>query len=163
MPREPQGSVFKTRTGYGIRWQHAGRREQRSGFATRTEARRWFAEHVAPRLRRGAPSAELTYDGFCEVFLERHGTTVAAVTRRTLEERLTPSRAVFGTWPLRELEHAANDVAAWRAQLPATARYRLTSAARQALAAACRWGYTTRNRSQLVRLAKWRRSRRGCR
>ena len=117
----------------------------RSGFATKREARRWFADHVAPRLRRGAPSADLTYDAFCEVFLERHGTTVAAATRRTLAERLAPSLAVFGTWPLRELEHAANDVAAWRAQLPTTARYRLTSAARQALAAACRWGYTTRN------------------
>jgi hypothetical protein len=69
----------------------------RSGFATKREARRWFADHVAPRLRRGAPSADLTYDAFCEVFLERHGTTVAAATRRTLAERLAPSRAVFGT------------------------------------------------------------------
>jgi integrase len=145
MPAETRGSVYKTRTGYGIRWQKNGRREHRSGFATRTEARRWFTDHVAPRLRRGAPSADLTYDAFCEVFLERHGPTVTAATRRTLVERLAPSRAVFGSWPLRELEHAANDVAAWRAHLPATARYRLTSAARQALAAACRWGYTTRN------------------
>jgi integrase len=145
MPAETRGSVYKTRTGYGIRWPEAGRRMHRSGFATRTEARHWFAEHAAPRLRRGAPSADISYDAFCEVFLERHGAMVTASTRRTLAERLAPSRAVFGTWPLRELEHAAADVAAWRAQLPATARYRLTSAARQALAAACRWGYTTRN------------------
>jgi len=117
----------------------------RSGFETRTEARRWFAEHVAVRLRRGSPSADLTFDSFCAVFLERHGATVAETTKRTLEERLAPARVVFGTWPLRDLEHAAGDVAAWRATLPATSRYRLTSALRQALAAAVRWGYITRN------------------
>jgi integrase len=117
----------------------------RSGFETKTEARRWFAEHVAPRLRRGAPSAELTFDSFCAIFLERHGATVTEKTRRTLEERLAPARAVFGSWPLRELEHAANEVAAWRATLTPTSRYRLTSALRQALAAAVRWSYVTRN------------------
>jgi integrase len=145
MPAETRGSVYETRTGYGIRWPEAGRRVHRSGFATKTEARRWFADHVAPRLRRGAPSAELTFDAFCDVFLERHGATVAETTKRTLEERLAPARAIFGGWPLRELEHAADDVAAWRATLPATSRYRLTSALRQALAAAVRWGYITRN------------------
>jgi integrase len=145
MPAESRGSLYRTRTGYGIRWPENGRREHRSGFATKTEARRWFTEHVAPRLLTGAPSAELTFDAFCDVFLERHGATVAEATKRTLEERLAPARAVFGGWPLRELEHAADDVAAWRATLSASSRYRLTSAFRQALAAAVRWRYVTRN------------------
>ncbi|HEY7017335.1 MAG TPA: site-specific integrase, partial [Gaiellaceae bacterium] len=48
-------------------------------------------------------------------------------------------------WTLRELEHAAGDVAAWRATLTATSRYRKTSAMRQALAAAVRWRYLRRN------------------
>jgi integrase len=145
MPAEPRGSVFVARTGYGIRWPENGRRPQQTGFTTRTEARRWFAAHVAPRLGRGAPSAEISYDAFCDLFLERHGATVAKRTRETLAERLAASRAVFGSWTLRELEGAAADVAAWRTGLSDTSRYRLTSAPRQALAAAVRWQYIGRN------------------
>jgi integrase len=52
---------------------------------------------------------------------------------------------VFGSWTLRELEGAAADIASWRATLSATSRYRLTAALRQALAAAVRWQYLTRN------------------
>jgi integrase len=48
-------------------------------------------------------------------------------------------------WTLRELEGAAADVAAWRASLPDSSRYRLTSAFRQSLAAAVRWRYIVRN------------------
>jgi len=145
MPAETRGSVYKTRTGYGIRWPEGGRRMHRSGFETRTDARRWFADNVAPRMRGGAPSAELTFDAFCDLFLERHGATVAPATKRTLEERLGSSREMFGTWTLRELEGAASDVADWRASLPSTSRYRLTSALRQTLAAAVRWRYIARN------------------
>jgi hypothetical protein len=101
--------------------------------------------NVASRLRRGAPSAELTFDAFCDLFLERHGATVAPATKRTLEERLAPAREHFGTWTLRELEGATEDVAAWRAALAETSRYRLTSALRQALAAAVRWRYIAAN------------------
>jgi integrase len=57
-----------------------------------------------------------------------------------LEERLAPARAIFGT-----LQGAANDIAAWRAALPESSRYRLTLALRQALAAAVRWQYLGRN------------------
>jgi integrase len=145
MPAETRGSVYGTSDGYGIRWPEQGRRMHRSGFATKTEARRWFAENVAPRLRHAAPSAEITFDTFCDLFLERHGASVAPATRRTLEERLVPSRDTFGDWKLRELEGAADDVAAWRAKLPATSRYRLTSALRQTLAAAVRWRYIGAN------------------
>jgi integrase len=137
--------VFETRTGYGIRWPENGRRPQRSGFATKTEARRWFAENLAPRLRRGAPSPDITFDEFCDLFLDRHGATVAERTRSTLEERLAPARDRFGEWSLRELEGAAADVAAWRAQLPETSRYRLSSALRQVLGAAVRWHYLASN------------------
>src|SRR4051794_36944400 len=64
---------------------------------------------------------------------------------RTLTERLRPARAVFGSFTLAELEGAAADIARWRAGLPNTSRYRLTQAFRQALAAAVRWRYMTRN------------------
>jgi integrase len=46
---------------------------------------------------------------------------------------------------LRELEGAAADIAQWRAALPERSRYRLTSALRQALGAAQRWGYIAGN------------------
>lgn len=140
-----RGSVFPAGTGWGVRWPEDGKRPQRTGFSTKTEARRWFAENVAPRLNRGAPSAELSFDAFCELFLERHGATIAPSSRATLEERLAASREQFGSWTLRELEGASSDVAAWRSTLSDKSRYRVTSALRQALGAAVRWKYIAAN------------------
>ncbi len=145
MPADARGSLYDTRRGVGIRWPENGKRMHRSGFANGTEARRWFAENVADRLRRGTPSAELSFDEFCELFLTRHGATVSEATKRTLRERLAPARKTFGPWPLRELEFAADDIAAWRSGLSSSSRYRLTSALRQALSAAVRWRYIGRN------------------
>ena len=145
MPRRTTGSVYRTSTGYGIRWPEQGRRRHRAGFRTKTEAHRWFADNVSPRLDRAAPSPEVTFDDFCELFLARHGATVSERTRKTLSERLTPARATFGAWTLSELEGAADDVARWRAGLTDTSRYRLTLALRQVLGAAVRWRYMARN------------------
>ena len=145
MPADPRGSVFETAGGDGIRWPEDGRRPQRSGFTTKTEARRWFNENVVPRLNRGAPSPDVSFDAFCDVFLERHGATIAPGSRDTLKARLKPARRQFGDWTLRELEHAAVDVAAARATLLEGSRYQLTSALRQALGAAVRWRYIGRN------------------
>src|SRR5262245_25512367 len=100
MPAETRGSVYATCTGYGIRWPEEGGRRFQSGFKTKTEARNWFAENVTPRLRSGAPSSEISYEAFCELFLDRHGPTVSKRTRDTLAERLAPSRDRFGSWSL---------------------------------------------------------------
>jgi integrase len=145
MPRRTQGSVYETTTGFGIRWPEDGRRPHQDGFKTKTEAKRWFTETVAPRLDRGAPSPEITFDNFCDLFLARHGATVAERTRKTLSERLGPAREVFGTWTLAELEGAADDIARWRSGFAEGARFRFTGAFRQALSAAVRWRYMTRN------------------
>jgi integrase len=145
MPRRTTGGVFRTATGYGIRWPEGDKRPQQDGFKTKTEARRWFADNVAPRLDRGAPSPEITFDDFCELFLDRHGATVSERTRATLAERLAHSRRAFGDWTLAELEGGADDIARWRASLTDSSRYRLTLALRQALGAAVRWRYMTRN------------------
>lgn len=143
---DPRGSVFKTRAGdYGIRWPEKGKRPQRAGFATKTAAREWFDENVKPRLRTAAPDSSITYDAFCDLYLERWGATVAKRTKQTIEERLVPSRARFGDWTLRELEGAGGDVAKWRAGLTDTSRYRLTLAMRQALNAGVRWRYLRTN------------------
>jgi integrase len=145
MPRTTVGSVYQTKTGWGIRWPEDRRRRHRAGFRTKTEARRWFQANVAPRLDRGAPSPDIDFDSFCDLFLARHGATVSERTRDTLDERLVPARAAFGMFTLRELEGAAEDIAGWRAALPDTARYRLTGALRQTLGAAVRWGYLRNN------------------
>jgi integrase len=140
------GSVYETASGVGIRWLEGGKRRHQSPFPNKTAARQWFNENVAPRLRGPArPDPGITLDAFCGVFLERHGATVSPSTKATLTERLKPAREVFGSWTLRELEGAAADVAAWRAGLSETSRYRLTSALRQALCAAVRWRYLTVN------------------
>ena len=75
-----------------------------TGFRNKSEARRWFADTVEPRLRSSGPSSEIDFDAFCDLFLERHGSTVAPATKSTLTERLASSRQEFGTWTLRELE-----------------------------------------------------------
>jgi integrase len=106
---------------------------------------RWFGDNVEPRLRSGAPDPSITFDAFCDLFLERHGATVSKRTKDTIEERLTSARKRFGSWTLRDLEGAADDVAAWRAGLSDTSRYRLTNAFRQVLGAAVRWRYLTTN------------------
>jgi integrase len=142
-PAEPRGSVYATRSGYGIRWADKGQRKYQSGFTTKTEARRWFTEEVLPRLRRGGPDPSISFDDFCELFLDRHQGSKR--TKDTLRERLVASRNQFGAWTLRELEGADDDVAAWRAGLAATSRYRLTLAFRQALNAAMRWRYVAVN------------------
>jgi integrase len=56
-----------------------------------------------------------------------------------------PSAQVIEPNALRELEGAADDIAAWRATLSDTSRYRLMSAFRQTLGAAVPWRYIARN------------------
>lgn len=157
MPAETRGSVYKLKDGWGIRWPEDGERKHQSPFATKTAARRWFTDTVAPRLRRGGPSADIKLDAFIGVYLDRWGRTVSKRTRDTLEERVRHKRELargercrcasctFGDWTLAELEGAAADIAAWRAGLADSSRYRLTQALRQVLAAAVRWGYISRN------------------
>jgi integrase len=140
-----RGNVYETRKGYGIRWREGDQRRHQSGFRTKTEARAWFREQVAPRLHRGAPSAEIRFATFVELFLHRHAASVSDRTIETLRERLAPAIAAFGDWKLAELEHAGADVARWRTSLNQSSRYRLTLALRQCLAAAVRWRYIARN------------------
>jgi hypothetical protein len=68
---------------------------------------------VAPRLRSGGPSAEISFDDFCELFLRRYDKSDRS--RETLRERLVHSRAAFGDFTLCELEGAADEIADRRA------------------------------------------------
>jgi integrase len=147
MPRQTKGSVYKEAGGtWGIRWPADGKRPQKGGFPNKTAARDWWDENVGPRLRRGDPSAELTFAQFTATYLERWGPTVSERTVRTLNEWLAPGLERFGSFTLSELEGAASDIARWRATLPSDdRRYKATRALRQVLAAAIRWRYMTHN------------------
>jgi hypothetical protein len=103
MPRPTRGSIFTAGDGsIGIRWPEDGKRPQKTGFPNKTEARDWFDREVKPRLQRGAPSPNMSFDAFCDVYLERHDGSERTV--ETQRERLAPARKKFGTWPLRDLE-----------------------------------------------------------
>jgi integrase len=147
MPPQTRGTIYRTRTaGFAIRWPEGGERPTRSGFRTRTEAREWFDRHVAPRLRRDGPSAEVTFATFCDEYLDRWGADVAPRTRTTVQQWLAPARAKFGGWTLAELEGAADDIARWRARIATDdQRHKQTRALRQVLAAAVRWRYIHSN------------------
>jgi len=147
MPRAVTGSIYTTRTdGFGIRWPEDGREQRQAGFRTRTEARDWFHQNVRARLRRGGPSATITFDAFADLYLERWGSDVTARTKTTVEEWLAPARTKFGAFTLAELEHAADDIAGWRARLGSDDRkHKATRALRQVLAAAVRWRYLDTN------------------
>ena len=144
MPRLTRGSVFPAADGtVGIRWPENGHRPQKIGFVTKTEARRWFDENVAPRLRHSAPSPDMTFDAFCDLYLARHGASKPTI--KTLTDWLVAPRARFGDWSLRDLEGAADDIAAWAATLTPHRKYIAMRAMRQVLHGAVRWRYVTRN------------------
>ena len=143
MPRPTRGYTYPVKGGVGIRWQHDGARERNPGpFRNRTEALKWLDEHVKPRLRRGGPSPEITFDDFCADYLDRWGADVTPRTRATVEGWLAPARRKFGNWTLSELEHAADDLDRWRSKIGTDdQRHKQTRAIRQVFAAAVRWRY----------------------
>ena len=149
MPRRTQGSIYRTKTGYGIRWPENGQRPHRDGFNTRTDARRWFAENVALRLDRGhAPSPDITFDAFCAEYLERWGADVSARTTRR-PSRNGSRRLARGSalGSLRELEGAADDIVALAGHAadrrPAIQVHPWHCV--RCSPTAQRWGYITRN------------------
>jgi integrase len=140
-----RGSVYDEANGTaGIRWPEDGKERRQGGFRNPTAARNWFDENVAPRLRRGLPSGEVTFEDFCLDYLARYDQEERS--KDTLKEWLVPAREKFGTWKLRELEGAADDISRWRSKFPTEhQRYKYTRALRQVLAAAKRWRYMDRN------------------
>ena len=151
MPAEQRGSVYKTATGFGIRYYEHGVRRRRAGFKSRSEARAWFETIERKRLR-GEPvqQPQLTLDELCERFLSAHAVAVQERTIRTLRQRLQRPRDAFGHVPLGELERQVAEIAAWRATLPERYRYAVMSAFRQTLSAGVRWGYMASNPAAAV-------------
>ena len=141
MPASQRGSTFKTATGWGVRWYEPdGRRQQRSGYRSRTEALDYFESAVRPRLI-GLPvtARDPLYREHVAAYLEAHTVGREPSTMRVLRERLRYSERAFGELKLSELEHRAAEIAKWTTTLPAGTRYGIVSAFRQTVEAAVRW------------------------
>jgi integrase len=85
-----------------------------------------------------------------DLYLERHAASVRPRTIAALRWRLGIATAAFGDVPLHDLERMSGEVASWRATLPERSRFAITSALRQALGAAVRWGYMGANPAKLA-------------
>ncbi len=146
MPATQKGQIDGKPGRYRLRWYQDGKRHAKMPFASKTDARAWFREHVEPALNGdtlGRP--DVTFSAFVALYLERHASHVRPRTIATLRERLRHAEHAFGPVPLREMAGMVDEIAAWQARQPAGIRYGRTGALRQTLAAAVRWGYIDRN------------------
>ena len=165
MPALQRGSTYATGGGRrGIRWYEGGKRRKQSGFKNDSEAFAWWDAEIAPRLRAGVSTRDVTLRDHCERYLAVHA--AAPRTKAKLREDLgLPEREpkhpgartyktaieVFGERTLRDLEHARGEIAEWVAQLPPTQRQRRLRALRQVLKAAVDWERMLRNPATGVR------------
>jgi integrase len=149
MPAEQRGSAYRTAAGWGIRWYELdGRRGFRSGFATKSEARRYFDEQVRPRLLGRAP--DLTLAELVDAYLDAHAVGREPRTIRTLRERLKYATDAFGDLKLTELERNPRQIATWMRTLPVRSRYGIVQALRQTLETAIRWRMISENPAKLA-------------
>lgn len=185
MPPEQRGTVYRVRGGYGVRWREgvdANGKERRRRycprppFPTKTAARLWYAEKIAPRLTLPeGHTGDETFAEFVELYLVSHAANVDPRTIRTLRERLgvvAPKQnpdgmgeeerrkskrsyrtaiETFGDVRLRDLERAAAKIAAWEAKLPPAYRPKLIGALSQVLESAVAWDYIVKNPVRSVR------------
>src|ERR1019366_2399369 len=153
MPQTQRGEAYKLASGkWGLRYYNAhGSRRRKSPFPSKSAALAHYREAIEPQLR-GAPlaSPQLALPEFIPLYLERHAASVRSRTIVTLRERLPHATRAFGSVRLRDLERMSGELATWQAKLPERSRYGIVQALRQALEAAVRWGYITRNPAKLA-------------
>jgi integrase len=165
MPALQRGSTYATGGGRrGIRWYEGGKRRKQSGFKNDSEAFAWWDVEIAPRLRAGVSTRDVSLRDHCERYLAVHA--AAPRTKAKLREDLgLPEREpkhprtrtyktpieVFGERTLRDLGHARGEIAEWVAQLPAPQRQRRLRALRQVFNAAVAWERMLRNPASGVR------------
>jgi integrase len=152
MPATQRGQVDRVKPGHWrLRYYVNGKRKSKQPFASKSAAWTWYREHVEPQVNgEPAPRPELNLSEFIAVYLQRHAAAVRPRTIHTLCERLRHAERSFGTVPLRELEGMTDEIAGWIAQQPPRVAYGRTSALRQCLGAAVRWGYIDRNPAVLA-------------
>ena len=153
MPAAQRGQVDRIEPG---RWRcryydRDGKRHSKQPFPSKTAAWKWYREHVEPELTGQAPARpEIDLSAFVGIFLERHSANVRSRTIATLTERLRHAERALGAVPLRDLERMSDEIAGWASKQPSGARHGRTSALRQALDAAQRWGYIAQNPAKLA-------------
>jgi integrase len=153
MPATQRGQAYRLGPNrWGLRYYDAaGERRRKSPFPSKTAALAHYRDIVEPELRGDIPVArDVTLAEFVNTYLERHTATVRPRTIETLRKRLGYAVTAFGDVPLRDLERMSGEVASWRTKLPDRSRYGVLQALRQALEAAVRWGYITRNPAKLA-------------
>jgi integrase len=160
MPSVQRGSVVKRGKHWGARfYDENGDRRFQGGFETKTLARDWLDNRVkeVASVRRGdtfvvARDRPQTLEVLLDVFLERHGRTVDAATKRKLRAQLKHARTAFGERHPDGLHKV--ELEDWREQLPAGSRHDVFRAFRQALAWAVDRQFATANASNGIRNPK---------
>lgn len=152
MPADQRGSVYATKSGFGIQYRdEKGARRRQAGFPSRSAARNWFQDVEKPR-QRGEVAARppVTLTEHVDRYLKVHASTRDPNTVRVLRERLRRPTATYGDERLHDLERMAGDIAEWRATLPERSAYGIMGAFRQCLDAAVRWGDMSKNPAKLA-------------
>jgi integrase len=144
-----RGQIFRTEGGvWAIRYRDAhGRRPQETGFRTKGEAHAALEEalrrvRLGPLYRPTVTLRELT-----DAFLERHD--AAPSTLDFIRTNMRPAVEWFGDEPIASVK--VEQIAAWRASVPAGKRYRCHRALRQVLQQAVRWKWIEDNPAVLVK------------
>jgi len=152
MPAEQQGSIYRTSTGFGVRYyDQTGARRRQAGFPSKSAARKWFQEVAKPQMRGEAVKAPpVTLSEHVARYLEAHSVGRDPKTIDVLRFRLGYATRTFGDLRLDELERRVPEVAAWMRTLPEGSRYGIVQALRQTLEAAVRWGQMGSNPAKLA-------------
>ena len=152
MPAKQSGQIDGEPGRYRLRWYDlGGKRHAKQPFRSKSDAREYFRNVVETQLLgHQAGKRDLTLGEFITLYLERHAANVRARTIATLAERLRAAERTFGPVALSDLEAMTDEIAAWQASQPSGVRYGRTSALRQVLGAAVRWGYISHNPAVLA-------------
>lgn len=138
MPSVQRGQVFKLPGGsWAIRYYQNGRRKQRGGFQTKSEA--GLALASALRRSRLGPDAlerqDWTVQELVDRYMAQHQAAPATLAR--LRSMLRKATDTFGDIAVRDL--LPDEIGAWRMQIPEGHRHDATQAFRQVLNAAVKW------------------------
>jgi integrase len=149
MPSVQRGQIKKNAGGsWSYRYYDAnGKRQQKGGFATRSEAAAVLTETLeGVRMGPLARRRELTVRDLVDEYLEQH--IAEANTIATLTHRLKHVTKTFGTTRLDRLQ--VSEVGAWRKRLPEGSAWHVHKAFRQVLHYAVRSKLVDENVAALV-------------
>jgi integrase len=161
MPAEQEGSLYKTSSGFGIRWRDEhGQRRRQAGFSSKSAARKWFRDVEQKRMRgETITPSPMTLAELVDEYLEQH--VAEQNTIRALRERLRYATLGIPVKPrAAEREHGlggirvdkldARTVGAWRKRLPEGSAWHAHKALRQVLGYAVRTKLVAENVAQAV-------------